>query len=382
MVYSMKNVKLTKRDMERVDDLKKSAAKPFECGPYEFGDMVWGKVKSHPWWPGRVFDETFALPSVRKTKREGQVLVSFFGDGSYRWFDPVDLVPFDDNYVEESKQSNTRRFVRAVEEAENEVGGRAALGLACRCRNPCNFRPMSVEGYFEVLVSGYEPEEIYTVKQIKMARDEFLPVAMLCFVKGLALIPRGNLLRTVDRIKDVASVLAYRKAVFEEFDQVYDQVFDEEQPKQIDAVGVLNVQEKLPRQASLSGPLKIPEASKKVRDKLKSSKHLDELVVSRICRRVRHGRFKLLSTLMYEENTALGAEDHAEFPLQEDANHTLDNTSAALTTQVDANHTLDNTSAALSPSHTSNDEITVVERYKCKLRSSGSKRQAQKRPKL
>ncbi|CAI9778717.1 unnamed protein product [Fraxinus pennsylvanica] len=48
---------------------------------YQVGDMVWGKVKSHPWWPGFIHNEAFATPSVRRTKHEGHVLVAFFGDG-------------------------------------------------------------------------------------------------------------------------------------------------------------------------------------------------------------------------------------------------------------------------------------------------------------
>ncbi|KAG0451845.1 hypothetical protein HPP92_026264 [Vanilla planifolia] len=27
---------------------------------FRTGDMVWGKVKSHPWWPGHIFNEAFA----------------------------------------------------------------------------------------------------------------------------------------------------------------------------------------------------------------------------------------------------------------------------------------------------------------------------------
>ncbi|KAJ6305908.1 hypothetical protein OIU78_021274 [Salix suchowensis] len=38
---------------------------------FEVGDMVWGKVKSHPWWPGHIFNEAFASSSVRRTRREG-----------------------------------------------------------------------------------------------------------------------------------------------------------------------------------------------------------------------------------------------------------------------------------------------------------------------
>ncbi|KAG0451892.1 hypothetical protein HPP92_011020 [Vanilla planifolia] len=66
---------------------------------FRTGDMVWGKVKSHPWWPGHIFNEAFASPSVRRTKREGHVLVAFFGDSSYGWFDPAELIPFEPYFL-------------------------------------------------------------------------------------------------------------------------------------------------------------------------------------------------------------------------------------------------------------------------------------------
>ena len=58
---------------------------------YEFGDMVWGKVKSYPWWPGQVFNEAFAVSDVYKTKIDGHVLVAFFGDGTYEWLGQLDI---------------------------------------------------------------------------------------------------------------------------------------------------------------------------------------------------------------------------------------------------------------------------------------------------
>ncbi|KAG5554243.1 hypothetical protein RHGRI_011938 [Rhododendron griersonianum] len=59
---------------------------------HEVGDMVWGRVESHPWWPGQIFDEAFACPSVCNTKKKGLVLVAFYGDNSYGWFEPVEQI--------------------------------------------------------------------------------------------------------------------------------------------------------------------------------------------------------------------------------------------------------------------------------------------------
>ncbi|XP_072974941.1 PWWP domain-containing protein 1-like [Typha angustifolia] len=192
---------------------------------FRIGDMVWGKVKSHPWWPGHIFNEAFASSSVRRTKREGHVLVAFFGDSSYGWFDPAELIPFGPNFLEKSKQTASRNFLKAVEEAADEAGRRGALSVACCCRKPSNFHPAGVAGYFFVDVAGFEPAGIYSDKQIKSARDKFEPKEVVSFVHSLALAPRSSEDRDIDFFRSKAMMLAYRKAVYEEFDETYAQAF-------------------------------------------------------------------------------------------------------------------------------------------------------------
>lgn len=189
---------------------------------YEIGDMVWGKVKSHPWWPGHIYSESFASSSVRRTKREGHVLVAFFGDNSYGWFDPAELIPFEPNFAEKSKQTSSRTFFKAVEEAVDEVNRRSSMALSCRCRNPFNFWPTDVDGYFVAYEAG-----IYSASQIKKARDNFQPGVMIDFVKQLACSPmsRINEMDSINFIQNKAIVLSFRKAVFEEFDETYAQAF-------------------------------------------------------------------------------------------------------------------------------------------------------------
>ncbi|CAI9764773.1 unnamed protein product [Fraxinus pennsylvanica] len=195
---------------------------------YQVGDMVWGKVKSHPWWPGFIYNEAFATPSVRRTKHEGHVLVAFFGDGSYGWFEPAELIPFEKNFAEKSRQTLSRSFLKAVEEAVDEMSRRRGLGLVCRCRNQFNLWPTSVEGYFIADVAGYEPGAVYSTSQIEKARDSFLPKEMFSFVQQLALKPLTDEYWMIDFIKNKASVLAYRKAQFEEYDETYAQAFGTE----------------------------------------------------------------------------------------------------------------------------------------------------------
>lgn len=192
---------------------------------YEIGDMVWGKVKSHPWWPGHIYNEALASPSVQRIKREGHVLVAFFGDSSYGWYDPAELIPFADNFLEKSQQTASKPFLKAVAEAVDELSRRRALGLACRCRNKFNFWPSDVEDYFVVDVGDLEPV-VYSLSQINKARENFHPNEMLSFVKQLALTPMASAQhQTIEFIKNKATALACRRALFEEFDETYAQAF-------------------------------------------------------------------------------------------------------------------------------------------------------------
>ncbi|KAJ4847052.1 hypothetical protein Tsubulata_037445 [Turnera subulata] len=190
-------------------------------GVSQFGDMVWGKIKSYPWWPGQIFHEAFAVAEVRRTKKQGHVLVAFFGDCTYAWLDPKDIVPFGPYYTEKFEQTNAKAFVDAVVEAEHEVGRRAALGLLCQCRNACKFRPTSVNGILSVDVGGYAPGALYTVNQIQSFKDGFECIEMLGFVKQLALIPGAKFLRNIRLIMNVGLILAFRRAVLVQNDEAY-----------------------------------------------------------------------------------------------------------------------------------------------------------------
>lgn len=247
---------------------------------FEVGDMVWGKVKSHPWWPGHIYNEAFASSAVRRTKREGNVLVAFFGDSSYGWFEPSELIPLDANFSEKSRQLSSRSFLKAVEEAVDEASRRCGLGLVCKCRNPANFSETGVEGYYSVSVPDYEPG-VYSYAEIMRARSEFRTVEMLDFVKQLALNPYGGDQKSIGFTKNRATVFAYRRAVFEQFDETYAQAFGVQPQRPTDSLGNQHV--RVPAKAPLSGPMVIAETlggeknatkSVKVKDNFKKDKYL------------------------------------------------------------------------------------------------------------
>ncbi|XP_047164512.1 PWWP domain-containing protein 3-like [Vigna umbellata] len=92
------------------------------CGGYSIGDFVWGKVKSHPWWPGRIYDPSDASDLALKLRQKNRILVAYFGDGTFAWCHPSQLKPFEENIEDMVKQSASRAFINAVQEAVNEVG--------------------------------------------------------------------------------------------------------------------------------------------------------------------------------------------------------------------------------------------------------------------
>ncbi|KAH9328493.1 hypothetical protein KI387_000601 [Taxus chinensis] len=187
---------------------------------FQEGDMVWAKVKSHPWWPGQVYNPIFAAPKARKLKPD-HMLIAFFGDSSYGWFLESDLVPFEVNYAQKSKQTTQRGFVKAVEEAVDEISRRAALGLMCTCRNGDAFRPRRQEGYVNVDVQGYVTSGLYLAGQIEAAKNAFDPADMLSFVRCLAVSPGSGEVKCISGIKSVAEVLAYRVATFVSVNESY-----------------------------------------------------------------------------------------------------------------------------------------------------------------
>ncbi|KAJ7977953.1 putative Tudor/PWWP/MBT superfamily protein [Quillaja saponaria] len=288
---------------------------------FEVGDMVWGKVKSHPWWPGHIFNEAFASPFVRRTRTEGYVLVAFFGDSSYGWFEPAELIPFDTNYAEKSRQTNSRIFVKAVEEAVDELSRRRGLGLTCKCRNPRNFRLTTVEGYFSIDVPDYEPGGVYSFNQIRKARNSFKLNETLAFIKQLALTPRGGDHQSINFIKNKATVFAYRKAVFEQYDETYAQAFGVQpvRPSR-DQVNAHDQPVKEPPRAPLSGPLVVAEAlggrknskkSLKVKESTKKERYLfkrrDEYGISKgFCTNQEQGSSSARLAFMGESLDAVG----------------------------------------------------------------------------
>ncbi|KAI9078062.1 hypothetical protein K1719_039987 [Acacia pycnantha] len=97
------------------------------------GDFVWGKIKSHPWWPGRIYDPNDASDYALKLRQKNRFLVAYFGDWTFAWCHPSQLKPFEENFEDMVKQSNSKAFVNAVQDAVLEIGRLFDLKMTNSC---------------------------------------------------------------------------------------------------------------------------------------------------------------------------------------------------------------------------------------------------------
>ncbi|KAJ3688158.1 hypothetical protein LUZ61_017322 [Rhynchospora tenuis] len=96
-------------------------------------DLVWGKVRSHPWWPGQIFDPSDASELALKHRNKNNFLVAYFGDNTFAWNEASVLKAFQSNFSRMVKQSSTDAFRLAVEIALAEVSWRVGSALCCGC---------------------------------------------------------------------------------------------------------------------------------------------------------------------------------------------------------------------------------------------------------
>lgn len=96
-------------------------------------DLVWGKVRSHPWWPGQIFDALDASDMALKHNKKDNHLVAYYGDKTFAWCDESQLKPFLPHFSQMEKQSNLDAFVDAVDCVLEEVSRRTELGMMCNC---------------------------------------------------------------------------------------------------------------------------------------------------------------------------------------------------------------------------------------------------------
>ncbi|XP_051127334.1 PWWP domain-containing protein 5-like [Andrographis paniculata] len=102
-------------------------------GEYHVSDLVWGKVRSHPWWPGQILNTSAATDKAKKHFKRNTYLIAYFGDQTFAWNDASKIKPFQMQFSQMEKLSNVDGFCHAVESALKEVSRRTELSLSCPC---------------------------------------------------------------------------------------------------------------------------------------------------------------------------------------------------------------------------------------------------------
>ncbi|KAH7866184.1 hypothetical protein Vadar_016792 [Vaccinium darrowii] len=166
-------------------------------GQFHMSDLVWAKVRSHPWWPGQIFDPSNASEKARRYSKKDGFLIAYFGDKTFAWIEAPRIKPFQMNFSQMEKQSSTEAFSHAVDCALEEVSRRVEFGLACSCLSPEVYDKIKTQ----IVVNGGIREE----SSRRDGGDEsssvasFTPLNMLKNVKAVAKYPYGG----IDRLEFV-----------------------------------------------------------------------------------------------------------------------------------------------------------------------------------
>ncbi|XP_074569667.1 uncharacterized protein LOC141826325 [Curcuma longa] len=100
---------------------------------FAVSDLVWGKVRSHPWWPAQIFDPSDASEMALNNRKKDHYLVAYFGDKTFAWCDDSQLKPFQKHFSQLANQNSMDAFLTAKDAALQEVSRRVDLGMTCCC---------------------------------------------------------------------------------------------------------------------------------------------------------------------------------------------------------------------------------------------------------
>lgn len=158
-----------------------------EVNNFCVSDLVWGKVRGHPWWPGQICDPSAASDMAKRHVKENCYLITYFGDQTFAWNDVSTIKPFQMHFSEMEKQSDSEDFQYAVACALEEFSRRVEFGLCCPC--------MPEEVFSKLKTQVISNAGICKQSSRRSGGDRFLDVAsfepmkLVNFVKSLAQLP-------------------------------------------------------------------------------------------------------------------------------------------------------------------------------------------------
>jgi PWWP domain len=165
-------------------------------GKFDVSDLVWGKVKSHPWWPGQIIDPTDASTLAIKCKKKDTLLVAYFWDKTFAWCDESQLKPFFSNFSAFffsnfsafETQADLDTFSSAVKSALKEVCRRIDAGTLCSCLKERTLFKVYPKMENAGVREGFEH---YTVDRSEVV-NSLNPWGLVGFIRDLALDPRKD----------------------------------------------------------------------------------------------------------------------------------------------------------------------------------------------
>ncbi|KFM78978.1 DNA (cytosine-5)-methyltransferase 3B, partial [Stegodyphus mimosarum] len=76
------------------------------------GDLVWGKMKTYPWWPAIILD----AKDCGKKQSKNKMWLFWFGDNKISELECERIVTFEDNYLKNASKRSGNLFKTAVQE--------------------------------------------------------------------------------------------------------------------------------------------------------------------------------------------------------------------------------------------------------------------------
>ncbi|KAG6523148.1 uncharacterized protein LOC122045017 [Zingiber officinale] len=157
---------------------------------FAVSDIVWGKVRSHPWWPAQIFDPSDASKMASNNRKKDHYLVAYFGDKTFAWCDDSQLKPFQKHFLQLENQNSMEAFVTAKDDALQEVSRRVDLGMACHCFMDRSYASLMNSKFENAGVRERTPS--YPVNKSWIA-NSFDPLRLIDSIEAFARSPNGRI---------------------------------------------------------------------------------------------------------------------------------------------------------------------------------------------
>ncbi|KAL6133350.1 hypothetical protein ACLB2K_065587 [Fragaria x ananassa] len=153
-------------------------------------DLVWGKVRSHPWWPGQICNPSDSSEQAKKYFKKCSYLIAYFWDCTFAWNEAPQIKPFLENFSQIEKQSNIEEFQNAVACALDEVSRRVEFGLACSCISKEVYAKLKTQ---TIINAGIKEEATRRDGgDSSLDAASFDPLKLIKFAKQAAKLPFGR----------------------------------------------------------------------------------------------------------------------------------------------------------------------------------------------